>query len=71
LARRENQPSKKSITDWNSEQYNFGNNIAKTIDDQKPVDTNTWKPSLQLWRPSLQKSQNEDPETKENKNEEF
>jgi hypothetical protein len=69
LARGENQPSKKSITDWNyyissakqasefeattefllnyiREQYKFGNNIAKAIDDQQPVDTKIWRPSL-------------------------
>jgi hypothetical protein len=86
-ARKENLPSKKSITDWNyyigsakqasefeaitefllnyiREQFEFGNDIAKAIDDQEPVDT-------KIWRPSLQKSQSEDPETKKNENEEF
>jgi hypothetical protein len=64
LARRKNQPSKKSITDWNyyfgsakhalefkattefvlnyiREQLKFGNDIAKAIDDQQPVETKT------------------------------
>ena len=85
--KKENTPSKKSITDWNyyigsakqasefeaitefllnhiREKFEYGNDIAKAIDDQEPVDT-------KIWRPSLQKSQSEDPEIKEIENEEF
>jgi hypothetical protein len=87
LARKENLSSKKSITDCNyynglakqasefevtteyllnyiREQFEFGNDIAKAIDNQQPVNT-------KIWKPSLQKSQNEDLEIKDNKNEEF
>jgi hypothetical protein len=87
LARKENLPNKKSIIDWNyyiglakkalefeattefllnyiREQFKFSNDIAKAIDGQEPVDT-------KIWRPPLQKSQSEDPETKENENKEF
>ena len=46
------------------EQFKYGNDIAKAIDNQEPVDT-------KIWRSSLQKSQSEDPEIKEIENEEF
>ena len=87
MAKIENISSEKSITVWNyyigsakqasefeaitafllnyiREQFEYGNDIAKDINDQELVDT-------KIWRPSLQKSQSEDPEIKEIENEEF
>jgi hypothetical protein len=87
LARKESKPSKKSITDWNyyigfakqasafeatteflfnyiREKFEYGNDIAKVINNEAPVNT-------KIWRPKLEKSQSEDPQTRDDETKEF
>ena len=46
------------------EKFEYGNDIAKAIDDEEPVDT-------KIWKPKLEKSISEDQETRDDKTEEF
>ena len=85
--RTENKENNKSIKDWTyyigsakqasdyeaitdflinqiKETYEFGNDIAMAIVNQEPVKTDSW-------RPTLQKSSNSDPDSKDAENEQY